>query len=1306
MANIHLKLSTDQTVSHIWCSEVPDPDFAQDLILNGAIATDPQTFALPLSQTSALTLRSLLRGKQVKLSPVDAAALSLIADRGRRGKTPNVFMTHDEKEVIVPARGAHLINEAHKINAYKIDSFFLIPAIKYRDFFNSLLTKDAEKLEHSPAIKDLFAGFGEKPEGMPEIVYNPFQVTGSFKGYDGSLASLREIPITAYDYVIKDLDKESKKKAGTKKKPRDIVKSLNAMGIKTAFDMLHHFPLRYVDRSSPRPIKSLVKGEEASVLAKVVGTPSYDFGKRMSKITIQDFYGTKLSLVFFNQPWLPRQFKDGDEVLVYGRYEPYVRKTDGMQFPSLSGPQINKIGDERSEVPIVPIYPQSEKSSITTWDILHLMKETFSKLDPEIMDPLDAEIREKYKLPSRYSAYKMLHFPENIKDVEESQRTLVYEELYRLQLFLLSQKKDFTLTPGISHKVISNGLVDLFLKKQPYSMTGAQERAKKEIFEDMSKPHPMHRLLQGDVGAGKAQPLDSLVLTPSGYAKMADIKVGSIVVTPDGSTSKVMGVYPQGKRGIYRITFSDNSVVESDGEHLWSVRTSTAAARGKDFKVKTLNELKDDLYEKNGALKWHVEVPKAVDLGDDSNLTVDPYLLGFLLGDGCLTSKGGALSFSTADSESLEEIGRLLPNSLSIKRAGDSYNYRISKKANKKLILKEEYSYLDIIKAYDDGYSLQEIAKAIGKSASYVNKILKANEVTLRKFAVTENPLVMQLKALDVFGHGSHTKFVPETYKNASIKARLALLQGLMDTDGTIVRDSSRSPSTSFCTVSDQLAEDVAWLVRSLGGISKVTRRKRKSGLSWHISIKMPNGLNPFRLPRKASLVQTKPKYHPQRRAIKTVELIGEKEAQCIYIDHPDHLYITDNFTITHNTTIANIAVLNSVESGHQAALMAPTEILAEQLYKGLAELAEDPEFISPRSGKPLNVVFLGTKLTAKNKKLTQEAIASGVVDIAVGTHALLSEHVSFPDLGMVVIDEQHRFGTAQRSHLRQARADGKTPDLLAMTATPIPRAAAMVLFGDLDITILNELPPGRIPIHTEWIEFPAQEAVESNSLRVWEHIRSEVSAGRQAYVVASLVEDNENLAAQSVDDAYHKLSDSVFPELRIGMVHGKLKKTDKEAVMKSFSKGDIDILVSTTVIEVGVNVPNSTVMVVLDPGRFGIAQLHQIRGRVGRSNLPSTCYLLGETNTPEGRDRLTALVESTDGFYLAEKDLEIRKEGTLFGSKQSGDSDLYIARLDKHSDILAKAREDANASIEKSSISFALQDEIRAFYEGKEIAS
>lgn len=903
--HIYLKLSTDRTVGHLIFDEAPSVDFAQDLILNGAIPLADTLFSMPLSQMNALALRSLLTGKNPKLSQPDGEALATIADRGRRERTPNVFMSEDELSVIIPARGVDLIEKASKIGATKISSHFLIPAINYREFYNSLDSSDTKKIIHSPTIKDLFAEY--ESVDMPTMVYNPFELKGTLEGYNGSLASLRSIPIEEFEYVQKDLLKESKRKTG-KTKPRNIVTSLNAMGIKTAFDMLHHFPLRYVDRSNPRPIKSLVKGEEASILAKIVGQPSYDFGKRMAKISIQDFYGTRLNLVFFNQAWLASQFKENDEVLVYGRYDPYVRKSDGMSFPGLSGPQINKIGDERSQVPIVPIYPQSEKSKINTWDILHLMKETFSKLNPLLEDPLDPAIKTKYGLTSRYEAYKMLHFPKNIKDVEESEKTLVYEELYRLQLFLLGQKKDFTQTPGVSHKVISNGLVDLYLKSLPYTLTGAQQRAMKHIFDDMSAPNPMHRLLQGDVGSGKS--------------------------------------------------------------------------------------------------------------------------------------------------------------------------------------------------------------------------------------------------------------------------------------------------------------------------------------------------------------------------------------------------------------SIAELSVLNTVESGHQAALMAPTEILAEQLYNGLAKLANNPEFISPRSGLPLNVVFLGTKLTPKNKAIAQAKIASGDVDVAVGTHALLSEHVSFPDLGLVVIDEQHRFGTQQRSHLRSAREDGKTPDMLAMTATPIPRTEAMVMFGDLDITILDELPPGRIPITTHWIEMSAQESVNRNGLPIWEHIRSEVSNGRQAYVVASLVEDNEKLAAQSVQDAFERLSCSVFPDLRIGMVHGKLKKADKADVMNRFAAGELDVLVATTVIEVGVNVPNSTVMVVLDPGRFGIAQLHQIRGRVGRSNLPSTCYLLGETSTAEGRDRLGALVESTDGFYLAEKDLEIRKEGTLFGDRQSGDSDLYIARLHKHSDILAIARKDAGEIIDSNAVTVAMKEEVDAFYSGKEIAS
>lgn len=375
-------------------------------------------------------------------------------------------------------------------------------------------------------------------------------------------------------------------------------------------------------------------------------------------------------------------------------------------------------------------------------------------------------------------------------------------------------------------------------------------------------------------------------------------------------------------------------------------------------------------------------------------------------------------------------------------------------------------------------------------------------------------------------------------------------------------------------------------------------------------------------------------------------------------------------------SALATYAVLNTMDNGHQSALLAPTEILAEQLFNGIAKDVDG--LLSPRTGMPVHAAFLGGKTTAAQARKVRAALADGSLDIVIGTHAILTPDTVFKDLATVIIDEQHRFGVDQRSVLRSERADGRVPDMLLMTATPIPRSSAMVLYGDLDLTILDELPPGRTPIKTIWERVDAQSAVNNWTLQPWEDIRNEVRNGHQAYVVASLVEDNEKIAAQSVQDAFDKLSSTVFPECRLGMVHGKQKRAEREEVMKAFAAGEIDILVATTVIEVGVNVPNSTVMVVLDPGRFGIAQLHQIRGRVGRSDLPSRCWLVGETKTSDGEFRLNALVESTDGFYLSEKDLELRGEGTLFSTKQSGQGDLFLAKIHEHMNVLEVAKNDA----------------------------
>lgn len=397
-------------------------------------------------------------------------------------------------------------------------------------------------------------------------------------------------------------------------------------------------------------------------------------------------------------------------------------------------------------------------------------------------------------------------------------------------------------------------------------------------------------------------------------------------------------------------------------------------------------------------------------------------------------------------------------------------------------------------------------------------------------------------------------------------------------------------------------------------------------------------------------------------------------------------------------TTIAHALMLNAFDNGHQGAIIAPTEILAEQLYEGLRRAVEH---------LPLNIRYLGNKTTAKNKKVILEELASGEIDVIVGTHALLFDTVKFHDLSTVVIDEQHRFGTDQRSKLVKSREDGIVPDMLVMTATPIPRTGAMVLYGDLDLSVLDELPPGRVPIDTQWLQTDAQDATVTYDLAVWDDIREQVAQGHQAYVVASLVEESETIAAASAEESYANLARGPLRGLRLGLMHGKLASKEKEAVMNQFAAGELDVLVATTVIEVGVNVPNATVIAVLDPGRFGIAQLHQIRGRVGRASYQSRCWLVGNSYTPEGVERLSALVRSTDGFYLAEVDLQIRGEGALFGTRQSGVSDLKLASLREDLETLMAVKDEAQEIIDRNDSQYdRLMHVARTIYQDVEIGS
>lgn len=353
-------------------------------------------------------------------------------------------------------------------------------------------------------------------------------------------------------------------------------------------------------------------------------------------------------------------------------------------------------------------------------------------------------------------------------------------------------------------------------------------------------------------------------------------------------------------------------------------------------------------------------------------------------------------------------------------------------------------------------------------------------------------------------------------------------------------------------------------------------------------------------------------------------------------------------------TVIAALALYLTVLNGYQGAMMAPTEILAEQHYDSLKEMFE-----------PLGVVVGLLKGKSKDKKKVLDQLESGEIQIAVGTHALIQKDVAFNKLGLVVTDEQHRFGVRQRNVLAEK---GASPDVLIMSATPIPRTLSLILYGDVEVSVIDELPAGRKTIKTHYIPPKKYEGM-------YTFVNDEIKAGRQAYFVCPLVEDSEVLDIESAQSLHERLCNEVFPNLRVGLVHGRLKAQEKDRVMRAFAAGELDILVSTTVIEVGINVPNASIMVIQNTERFGLSQLHQLRGRVGRGQWQSYCFLTSEKPGKIAKERIKTLVATNDGFEIADKDLELRGPGELLGIRQHGIPELRLANLSAHGTILEAAQ-------------------------------
>ena len=671
--------------------------------------------------------------------------------------------------------------------------------------------------------------------------------------------------------TLRDLDEipvERLRGVGDKKRA-----ALAQFGIDTVLDLLTTYPRRWVDRTHEARIADLVVGEEALVLAAVRSVRSRRTRNRRTMVTASVGDGSgRMEVVFFNQPWRERQLREGTQVALFGKADSY---RGGLQ---MANPIVDLIGDRTGR--IVPIYPQSEKAQITTWELAGWVKEALRRAVAHrgIADPVPRDVTGRLGMVSRSAALHQIHVPDEMRHQADARRRLAFDELLRVQLLLVLRKRELERTErGIAH-VVAGELVRRFVDALPYPLTGAQRRAIGEIDEDLAAPHPMHRLLQGDVGAGK--------------------------------------------------------------------------------------------------------------------------------------------------------------------------------------------------------------------------------------------------------------------------------------------------------------------------------------------------------------------------------------------------------------TVVAVASMLSAVQGGHQGALMAPTEVLAEQHAAGIRELLSDlavPDVDNLFGDRPLRVELLTNRVTGADRKDVLAGLADGAVDLVIGTHALIQEGVEFSSLGVVVVDEQHRFGVEQRSALRDRVGEARMPDTLVMTATPIPRTAAMTVYGDLDVSVLDELPPGRTPIVTHWANGPLMEA------GAWSDVREQVAAGRQAYVVCPLIDESEKLQVASAQETYERLSSDELSGLRLGLLHGRMGSAEKEATMDQFRAGRLDVLVATTVIEVGVDVPNATVMVIVDADRFGIAQLHQLRGRVGRGAHESTCWLVTQ-HTDDPNPRIEALVATTDGFELAEVDLDLRGEGTLMSTAQKGRSDLKLASLRRDRELVEIAR---NAAFE-----------------------
>ena len=1056
------------------------------------------------------------------------------------------------------------------------------------------------------------------------------EIAKPIEGFDGSIASL-------FETSIEELHAASSAY-------RVTPKNFNDMGYNSVADFLVTQPRRYIDKTNITAYTNLEHREPVNLIGKLIEKKLIYYKHATFHIKVGDII---FETTFFNRAWMLDKFSLGDEVLIMGEYLG-KGKIAGQSLESLI---------EAQALDIVPIYPQSAKNKITSKLILNVVYEAIERIGPYV-EKLTPYINPEEMNMSFGEALNEMHFPTSSESYVGALETLALYELIYLQLMIIDRKATETEDKGLSMSYKKNGYFDTAIDSLPWELTIAQKDGLKQINEYMSSETAEQVLLSADVGSGKGLRENEIVATPSGWRKMKDLKVGDYVIGRNGKPTKVIGVYPQGEQELAKITFKDNVEIITDMEHRWTVipagqypekypsrqvpeyvistkdllseekKTMKIPLRNADGSVKSIISRDIETHYKNskGYSKWKIPlITNPVEYETDYELPIDPYVLGYWLGDG--GHSGLHISIGWHDVE-------------------DAY----------KTLSEAWDGTIDAIIEEDSGNA----------------------QFRLKKKGVFGTDI---LKKAGVFKN----KHIPEVYMTASVEDRISLLHGLIDSDGSISKDGI----VDFGNTNKRIVDGVVELVQSLGGISwhgKETYKtypyngelKRTKTAPYSVVINLPPGIQPCRLPRKlnryTSFESIAKGSQKLTRSIRKVEKLDYKERTiCIKVDAKDENFVTKGYVVTHNTVVAQLSCMQALDNGYQSVLAAPTEVLATQLYNTFENLING----MPEEMKP-TLAFLGGKMKAAEKREILKYIKTGDIDILVGTHSVLSDKTEFRNLGLVVIDEQQKFGAAQREALLESRNDGRKPDLLAQTATPIPRSTAQAFYGDINLISLYGKPEGRIKIDTKWVKDDPKTITKDKGHKMWQDIMKEVEDGHQVFVVVPMVYESKKMDSASVEGAYKDLK-KILPKAKIGYTHGSLKKDDNQTAMEEFRKGKLDILVASTVIEVGVDVPNATRIVILSADRLGASSLHQVRGRVGRSNLPSTCYLVSEGKTPTSKKRLQALVDFTDGFEIAKVDLETRGQGDLFGLRQAGESTLRFSNLVDHSKLVESAQRLAN---------------------------